>query len=101
MRTTRSSTRNLGSPLTSNPVVLIPIKRRSFFPAEYEDYDEEESKLKPKPARAAPRTKPSAPTSQEDDLKDQIASSKSRVDKRAASMALVKRSRKVSLRVAG
>ncbi|CCX32053.1 Protein of unknown function [Pyronema omphalodes CBS 100304] len=101
MRTSCSSTRSLDSRLTSSPVVLIPIKRRSFSPAEYEDYDEEESKLKPKTSRAAPRTRPSTLIPQEDGLEDQIASSKSRVDKRTASMALMERGRKVSPGVSG
>jgi hypothetical protein len=54
LRTTRSSTRFLGSTLPSIPVDWIPIKRRSISPADYEDYGKKE--LNSKPARTGKRS---------------------------------------------
>lgn len=96
VRVTRSSYRALGPPLRPSSVVVTPVKHHPFG-TPYEDYEEDEKpQHKPKPARAAPRTRASAIISSEDDHKKEIATAKSRVDKRAASMTLVKRSRKVS-----
>jgi hypothetical protein len=92
-RIMRSSYRTLGSPLRPSTVIVIPVKHHHSVTS-YEDYEKDEKQ--PKPTRAASHTRYSAIISSEDDHEEETVTAKSRVDKRAKSMALVKRSHKLS-----